>query len=135
MPALLFFAKGGTGADVRIDAVILTSPVPAASLDGPGRRNPARSSMVPAGAIPALALAVTVAPTAMAESALGLLVEAAHYTDDKAAIGLNAVEVAAAMMGRMIWVGPAGCEFAVGGDGRMREAVALRRWPWGSCSW
>lgn len=50
------------------------------------RGRPARSSMVRAGAIPALALAVAAAPTAVAESALGLLVEAARCTDGKAAI-------------------------------------------------
>ncbi|BAF17579.1 U-box domain-containing protein 29 [Oryza sativa Japonica Group] len=98
------------------------------------RGRPARSSMVRAGAIPALALAVAAAPTAVAESALGLLVEAARCTDGKAAIGADAAEVAAAVMGRMIRVGPAGREFAVavlwlsccagGGDRRMREAVA-----------
>uniref|UniRef100_A0A0D9WH05 U-box domain-containing protein n=1 Tax=Leersia perrieri TaxID=77586 RepID=A0A0D9WH05_9ORYZ len=98
------------------------------------RGRPARSSMVRAGAVPALALAVAAAPTAVAESALGLLVEAARCSDGKSAIGADAAEVAAAVMGRMIRVGPAGREAAVavlwlsccagGGDRRMREAVA-----------
>ncbi|CAD6333695.1 unnamed protein product [Miscanthus lutarioriparius] len=98
------------------------------------RGRPARASMVRAGAIPALALAVAAAPTAAAESALRLLAEAARCGDGKAAIAADAAEVAAAVMGRMIRVGPAGREAAVvalwlsccagGGDRRMREAVA-----------
>jgi hypothetical protein len=90
--------------------------------------------MVRAGAIPALALAVAAAPTAAAESALRLLAEAARCGDGKAAIAADAAEVAAAVMGRMIRVGPAGREAAVvalwlsccagGGERRMREAVA-----------
>ncbi|CAL4900993.1 unnamed protein product [Urochloa decumbens] len=98
------------------------------------RGRPARASMVRAGAIPALALAVAAAPTAAAESALRLLAEAARCGDGKAAIAADAAEVAAAVMGRMIRVGPAGREAAVvtlwlsccagGGERRMREAVA-----------
>ncbi|CAN6346680.1 unnamed protein product [Urochloa humidicola] len=98
------------------------------------RGRPARASMVRAGAIPALALAVAAAPTAAAESALWLLAEAARCGDGKAAIAADAAEVAAAVMGRMIRVGPAGREAAVvvlwssccagGGERRMREAVA-----------
>ncbi|KAJ1263099.1 hypothetical protein BS78_09G159000 [Paspalum vaginatum] len=98
------------------------------------RGRPARASMVRAGAIPALALAVAAAPTAAAESALRLLAEAARCGDGKAAIAADASEVAAAVMGRMIRVGPAGREAAVvalwlsccagGGERRMREAVA-----------
>ncbi|KXG22102.1 U-box domain-containing protein 29 [Sorghum bicolor] len=98
------------------------------------RGRPARASMVRAGAIPALALAVAAAPTAAAESALRLLAEAARCGDGKAAIAADAAEVAAAVMGRMIRVGPTGREAAVvalwlcccagGGDRRMREAVA-----------
>ncbi|CAL5095183.1 unnamed protein product [Urochloa decumbens] len=98
------------------------------------RGRPARASMVRAGAIPALALAVAAAPTAAAESALRLLAEAARCSDGKAAIAADAAEVAAAVMGRMIRVGPAGREAAVvalwlsccagGGERRVREAVA-----------
>ncbi|PVH62297.1 hypothetical protein PAHAL_3G261900 [Panicum hallii] len=98
------------------------------------RGRPARASMVRAGAIPALALAVAAAPTAAAESALRLLAEAARCGDGKAAIAADAAEVAAAVMGRMIRVGPAGREAAVvalwlsccagGGERRVREAVA-----------
>ncbi|KAL6610290.1 hypothetical protein ACP70R_040259 [Stipagrostis hirtigluma subsp. patula] len=98
------------------------------------RGRPARLSMVRAGAVPALALAVAAAPTAAAESALRLLAEAARCGDGKAAIAADAAEVAAAVMGRMIRVGPAGREAAVavlwlsccagGGERRMREAVA-----------
>ncbi|XP_062180354.1 U-box domain-containing protein 29-like [Phragmites australis] len=98
------------------------------------RGRPARASMVRAGAVPALALAVAAAPTAAAESALRLLAEAARCGDGKAAIAADAAEVAAAVMGRMIRVGPAGREAAVavlwlsccagGGERRMREAVA-----------
>ncbi|CAN6337476.1 unnamed protein product [Urochloa humidicola] len=98
------------------------------------RGRPARASMVRAGAIPSLALAVAAAPTAAAESALRLLAEAARCGDGKAAIAADAAEVAAAVMGRMIRVGPAGREAAVvalwlsccagGGERRMREAVA-----------
>lgn len=98
------------------------------------RGRPARSSMVRAGAVPALALAVAAAPTAAAESALMLLVEAARCNDGKAAIAADAAEVAAAVMGRMIRVGQMGREAAVavlwlsccagGGERRMREALA-----------
>ncbi|GJM88710.1 hypothetical protein PR202_ga05261 [Eleusine coracana subsp. coracana] len=98
------------------------------------RGRPARASMVRAGAVPALALAVAAAPTAAAESAMRLLAEAARCSDGKAAIAGDAAEVAAAVMGRMIRVGPTGREAAVallwlsccsgGGERRMREAVA-----------
>lgn len=98
------------------------------------RGRPARASMVRAGAVPALALAVAAAPTAAAESAMRLLAEAARCGDGKAAIAADAAEVSAAVMGRMIRVGPAGREAAVallwlsccsgGGERRMREAVA-----------
>ncbi|XP_062231488.1 U-box domain-containing protein 27-like [Phragmites australis] len=98
------------------------------------RGRPARVSMVRAGAIPALALVVAAAPTAAAESALRLLAEAARCGDGKAAIAADAAEVTAAVMGRVIRVGPAGREAAVavlwlsccagGGERRMREAVA-----------
>lgn len=98
------------------------------------RGRPARASMVRAGAVPALALAVSAAPTAAAESALVLLVEAARCSDGKAAIAGDAAGMAAAVMGRMIRVGPVGREAAVevlwlsccagGGERRMREALA-----------
>jgi hypothetical protein len=103
----------------------------AAAVQVGGRR--ARASMVRARAVPALALAVAAAPTVAAESAISLLAEAACCVEGKAAIAADAAELAAAVMGRMIRVGPAGREAAVallwltccagGGEWIMREAV------------
>lgn len=211
VPALLSFAKGGAGADARVDAVrVLATVAPelvpyltgdgtenrdrvsmavealAAVLSAEGIAEEAREGLVLALVAEDLGRVVTTllgagangaavleamltsarvdadAKTAIAdrpelfpdlvrilrdaasqaaircmvaaESALRLLAEAARCGDGKAAIGADAAEVAAAVMGRMIRVGPAGREAAVvalwlcccagGGDRRMREAVA-----------
>ena len=92
-----------------------------------------------------MALAMAVTPTAATKPALRLLAKATGCGDSKAAIVADAAKVAAAVMGRMTGMGPAGRETTVvalwlsccagGGIGGCWRPWLPRWRRWGSCWW